>query len=64
MHEIDPQALVRKRKSESVQIRSSDHLPMPRIKKMKKGSSYSGGDVMIKLDEHLTGGKFSREEAH
>ncbi|MFS7922322.1 hypothetical protein Hanom_Chr03g00247731 [Helianthus anomalus] len=63
MHEIDPQALIRNRKTESVQIRSSDPLPMPRIKKMKKCSSYSGGDVMIELDEHLTGGKFSREEA-
>ncbi|KAJ0433523.1 hypothetical protein HanRHA438_Chr17g0813271 [Helianthus annuus] len=63
MHEVDPQALIHKRKTESVQIRSSDPLPMPRIKKMKKSSSHSGGDVMIKLDEHLTGGKFSREEA-
>ncbi|KAJ0577798.1 hypothetical protein HanIR_Chr05g0240091 [Helianthus annuus] len=63
MHEVDPQALVRKRKTESVQIRSSDPLPMSRIKKIKKGSSHSGGDVMVELDEHLTGGKFSREEA-
>ncbi|MFS8026498.1 hypothetical protein Hanom_Chr16g01487451 [Helianthus anomalus] len=63
MHEVDPQALVRKRKTESVQIRSSDPLPMLRIKKIKKGSSHSGGDVMVELDEHLTGGKFSREEA-
>ncbi|MFS7980466.1 hypothetical protein Hanom_Chr10g00939791 [Helianthus anomalus] len=36
---------------------------MPRLKKAKKGSSHSGSDVMIELDEHLTGGKFSREEA-
>ncbi|KAF5759913.1 hypothetical protein HanRHA438_Chr16g0758851 [Helianthus annuus] len=36
---------------------------MPRSKKNKKGSSFSEGDVMIELDEHLTGGKFSREEA-
>ncbi|KAJ0725770.1 hypothetical protein HanPI659440_Chr12g0462651 [Helianthus annuus] len=36
---------------------------MPRVKKVKKGSSRSDGDVMIELDEHLTGGKFSREEA-
>ncbi|KAM0037493.1 hypothetical protein Hdeb2414_s0013g00403781 [Helianthus debilis subsp. tardiflorus] len=63
MHEVDPQALIRKRKTKSVQIRSSDPLPMPRIKEIKKGSSYSGGDVMVELDEHLTGGKFSREEA-
>ncbi|MFS7978469.1 hypothetical protein Hanom_Chr10g00915841 [Helianthus anomalus] len=55
--------LVRKRKSETVQIRSSDPLPMPRLKKNKKGSSFSEGDVMDEFDEHLTGGKFSREEA-
>ncbi|KAJ0681794.1 hypothetical protein HanPI659440_Chr16g0640091 [Helianthus annuus] len=36
---------------------------MPRTKKIKKGSSHSSGDVMVELDEHLTGGKFSREEA-
>ncbi|MFS8033376.1 hypothetical protein Hanom_Chr17g01568851 [Helianthus anomalus] len=36
---------------------------MPRVKKVKKGSSCSDGDVMIELDEHLTGGKFSMEEA-
>ncbi|MFS7947668.1 hypothetical protein Hanom_Chr06g00550951 [Helianthus anomalus] len=63
MHEVDQQALVRKKKTESLQIRSSDPLPMPRTKKIKKGSSHSTGDVMIELDEHLTGGKFSREEA-
>ncbi|KAF5817403.1 hypothetical protein HanRHA438_Chr02g0053891 [Helianthus annuus] len=54
-HEVDHQPLVRKRKTESVQIRSSDPLPMPKIKKTKKGSSHSGGDVMDELDEHLTG---------
>ncbi|KAF5759908.1 hypothetical protein HanRHA438_Chr16g0758731 [Helianthus annuus] len=48
---------------ESLQIRSSDSLPMPKLKKGRKGSSYSGSDVMVELDEHLTGGKFSREEA-
>ncbi|MFS7918791.1 hypothetical protein Hanom_Chr03g00205301 [Helianthus anomalus] len=63
MHEAEPQALIRKRKTESIQIRSSDPLPMPRTKKTKKGSSHSGGDVMVEFDEHLTGGKFSREEA-
>ncbi|MFS8016615.1 hypothetical protein Hanom_Chr15g01370661 [Helianthus anomalus] len=63
MHEVDQQALVRKRKTESLQIRSSDPLPMPRTKKIKKGSSHSSGDVIIELDEHLTGDKFSREEA-
>ncbi|KAM0027457.1 hypothetical protein Hdeb2414_s0019g00540451 [Helianthus debilis subsp. tardiflorus] len=52
-----------KRKNESLQIRSSDPLPMPRLKKVKKGSSRSGSCVMVELDEHLTGGKFSREEA-
>ncbi|KAJ0469564.1 hypothetical protein HanIR_Chr14g0709271 [Helianthus annuus] len=36
---------------------------MPRLKKGKQSSSHSGGDVMVELDEHLTGGKFSREEA-
>ncbi|MFS7939041.1 hypothetical protein Hanom_Chr05g00446961 [Helianthus anomalus] len=55
--------LVRKRKSETVQIRSSDPLPMPRLKKNKKGSSFSEGDVMDEFDEHLTRGKFTREEA-
>ncbi|MFS7935040.1 hypothetical protein Hanom_Chr05g00398771 [Helianthus anomalus] len=59
----EPKPLVRKRKNETVQIRSSDPLPMPRSKKNKKGTSYSEGDVMNELDEHLTGGKFSREEA-
>ncbi|KAJ0576139.1 hypothetical protein HanIR_Chr05g0220821 [Helianthus annuus] len=63
VHEVEQQALVRKRKTESLQIRSSDDLPMPRLKKVKKGSSYSSSDVMVELDEHLTGGKFSMEEA-
>ncbi|MFS8034104.1 hypothetical protein Hanom_Chr17g01577281 [Helianthus anomalus] len=63
MHGVDHQPLVRKRKTESIQIRSSDPLPMPTMKKNKKGSVRSGGDVMIELDEHFTGGKFSREEA-
>ncbi|MFS7940767.1 hypothetical protein Hanom_Chr05g00468261 [Helianthus anomalus] len=36
---------------------------MPKTKKNKKGSSHSSGDVMIELDEHLSGGKSSREEA-
>ncbi|KAJ0429357.1 hypothetical protein HanHA300_Chr17g0656391 [Helianthus annuus] len=63
MHGADHQTLVRKRKTEFVQICSSDPLPMPKMKKNKKGSSHSGGDVMDELDEHLTGGKFSREEA-
>ncbi|KAJ0552353.1 hypothetical protein HanRHA438_Chr08g0334891 [Helianthus annuus] len=52
----------RKRKGESAQIRSFDSLPMPRLKKTK-GSSYSEGTVMEELDEHLSGGKSSREEA-
>ncbi|MFS7964464.1 hypothetical protein Hanom_Chr08g00750681 [Helianthus anomalus] len=63
MSDADLKPLVRKRKSETSQILSSDPLPMPRPKKNKRGSSYSTGDVMIELDEHLTGGKFSREEA-
>ncbi|KAJ0774003.1 hypothetical protein HanRHA438_Chr03g0124641 [Helianthus annuus] len=60
MPDVGQKAL--KRKNESLQIRSSDPLPMPRLKKIKKGS-HSGSDVMVELDEHLTGGKFSREEA-
>ncbi|MFS8004230.1 hypothetical protein Hanom_Chr13g01223271 [Helianthus anomalus] len=44
-------------------IRSSDPLPMPKPKKNKRGSSHSSSDVMVELDGHLTGGKFSREEA-
>ncbi|MFS7943152.1 hypothetical protein Hanom_Chr06g00496941 [Helianthus anomalus] len=63
MHGVDHQPLVRKRKTESIQIRSSDPLPKPTMKKNKKGSVRSGGDVMIELDEHHTDGKFSREEA-
>ncbi|MFS7985261.1 hypothetical protein Hanom_Chr11g00996411 [Helianthus anomalus] len=61
--DADPKPLVRKRKNETSQILSSDPLPMLKPKKNKRGSSYSGGDVMIELDEHLTGGKFSKEEA-
>ncbi|MFS7984887.1 hypothetical protein Hanom_Chr11g00991971 [Helianthus anomalus] len=63
MSDVDQKGLVRKRKNEPLQIHASDPLPMPRSKKIKKGSSHSGSDVMIELDEHLTGGKFSREEA-
>ncbi|KAM0064707.1 hypothetical protein Hdeb2414_s0003g00106241 [Helianthus debilis subsp. tardiflorus] len=62
-HEVKQQSLVRKRKTESLQIHSSDSLPMPKLKKGRKGSLQSGSDVMVELDEHLTGGKFSREEA-
>ncbi|KAJ0803065.1 hypothetical protein HanPI659440_Chr03g0135831 [Helianthus annuus] len=56
MVDADPKPLVCKRKNETLQIRSSDPLPMSRIKKNKKGSSRSGGDVMVELYEHLTGG--------
>ncbi|KAJ0471753.1 hypothetical protein HanRHA438_Chr15g0688281 [Helianthus annuus] len=52
----------RKRKSETVQIRFTDSLPPPKLKKTK-GGSHSGGSVMEELDEHLSGGKSSREEA-
>ncbi|KAF5787508.1 hypothetical protein HanRHA438_Chr10g0466441 [Helianthus annuus] len=53
---------------EALQYRPSsgslkDPLPMPKTKKNKKGSSHSSSDVMIELDEHLSGGKSSREEA-
>ncbi|MFS7984885.1 hypothetical protein Hanom_Chr11g00991951 [Helianthus anomalus] len=63
MSDVDQKGLVRKRKNEPLQIHASDPLPMPRLKKIKRGSSHSGSDVMIELDEHLTRGKFSREEA-
>ncbi|KAM0040033.1 hypothetical protein Hdeb2414_s0012g00389011 [Helianthus debilis subsp. tardiflorus] len=56
IHDVDPKPLVRTRKTESVPIRSTDPLPMPRLKKVRKGSSRSNDDVMIELDEHLTGG--------
>ncbi|MFS7917460.1 hypothetical protein Hanom_Chr03g00189331 [Helianthus anomalus] len=59
----EPKGLIRKRKNEAMQIRSSDPLPMPKMKKNKKGSSHSGGDVIVELDEHLSDGKSSREEA-
>ncbi|MFS8004218.1 hypothetical protein Hanom_Chr13g01223141 [Helianthus anomalus] len=52
----------RKRKGDTIQIRSSDPLPLPKLKKTK-GGSFSGGSVMEELDEHLSGGKSSREEA-
>ncbi|KAJ0704296.1 hypothetical protein HanPI659440_Chr14g0561131 [Helianthus annuus] len=61
--EVKKPTPTRKRKTESLKIRSSDDLPMPRLKKGKQSSYHSGGDVMVELDEHLTGGKFSREEA-
>ncbi|KAM0011147.1 hypothetical protein Hdeb2414_s0004g00144131 [Helianthus debilis subsp. tardiflorus] len=63
MLEVDLKPLARKRKSETLQILPSDPLPMPRPKKTKRSSSHSSSDVMVELDEHLTGGKFSREEA-
>ncbi|MFS8021752.1 hypothetical protein Hanom_Chr16g01431121 [Helianthus anomalus] len=34
-----------------------------RKQRKKKGSSHSSGDVMIELDEHISGGKSSRKEA-
>ncbi|MFS7898250.1 hypothetical protein Hanom_Chr00s018970g01758671 [Helianthus anomalus] len=52
----------RKRKGETIQIRSSDPLPPPKLKKTK-GSSFSGGSIMEEFNEHLSGGKSSREEA-
>ncbi|MFS7976440.1 hypothetical protein Hanom_Chr10g00892451 [Helianthus anomalus] len=56
MSDVDQKGLIRKRKNEPLQIRSS-------MKKNKKGSSHFGGDVMVELDEHLSGGKSSWEEA-
>ncbi|MFS7934438.1 hypothetical protein Hanom_Chr05g00391561 [Helianthus anomalus] len=60
--DVEPKGLIRKRKNEAIQIRSSDPLPMPSMKKNKKRSSYSSGNVITELDEHLSGGKSSREE--
>ncbi|KAF5790626.1 hypothetical protein HanRHA438_Chr09g0397111 [Helianthus annuus] len=61
--DVKLKGLVRKRKTEVPQIRSSDPLPMPKTKKPKKSSSHSSGNVITELDEHLSGGKSSREEA-
>ncbi|MFS7955769.1 hypothetical protein Hanom_Chr07g00646471 [Helianthus anomalus] len=61
--DVEPKGLIRKRKNETLQIRSSDPLPMPKTKKNKKGSSHSSGVVMIELDEHLSGGKSYGVEA-
>ncbi|MFS7944731.1 hypothetical protein Hanom_Chr06g00515711 [Helianthus anomalus] len=36
---------------------------MPKTKKPKRSSSHSSGNVITELDEHLSGGKLSREEA-
>ncbi|KAM0057864.1 hypothetical protein Hdeb2414_s0005g00163451 [Helianthus debilis subsp. tardiflorus] len=61
--DVEPKGFVRKRKNEALQIRSSDPLPMPKVKKNKKSSSHSSGNVISELDEHLSVGKSSREEA-
>ncbi|KAJ0764556.1 hypothetical protein HanPI659440_Chr08g0293481 [Helianthus annuus] len=62
--DVGLKGLVRKRKTEVSQIRSSDSLPMPKLlKKAKKSSSHSSDNVITELDEHLSGGKSSREEA-
>ncbi|MFS7906846.1 hypothetical protein Hanom_Chr01g00064021 [Helianthus anomalus] len=58
----DPEGFIRKRKNEPLQIRSSDPLPMPKMKKNKRRSSHTSGNVIAKLDEHLSGGKSSKEE--
>ncbi|KAM0063164.1 hypothetical protein Hdeb2414_s0003g00087861 [Helianthus debilis subsp. tardiflorus] len=56
--------LVWKRKADVPQIRSSISLRMPKVaKKTKKSSSHSGDNVLDDLNEHLSGGKSSREEA-
>ncbi|KAJ0678084.1 hypothetical protein HanOQP8_Chr12g0443931 [Helianthus annuus] len=60
---IEPKGLVhRKRKVDALQVRSSISLPMPKLKKTKS-SSHSSDNVITELDEHLSGGKSSREEA-
>ncbi|KAL9992256.1 hypothetical protein Hdeb2414_s1196g00991131 [Helianthus debilis subsp. tardiflorus] len=61
--DAEPKGLVRKRKNEALQILPSDSLPMPKVKKNKRGASHSTGDMMTEFDEHLSGGKSSREEA-
>ncbi|KAJ0941820.1 hypothetical protein HanPSC8_Chr03g0084591 [Helianthus annuus] len=61
--DVEPKGFIRNRKNEVFQIRSSDPLPMPKVKKNKKSSSYSSGNVITELDEHLSGDKSSQEEA-
>ncbi|MFS7923475.1 hypothetical protein Hanom_Chr03g00261131 [Helianthus anomalus] len=60
---IEPKGLVhRKRKVDAPQVRSSTSLPMPKLKKTKS-SSHSSDNVITEIDEHLSGGKWSKEEA-
>ncbi|MFS7969955.1 hypothetical protein Hanom_Chr09g00815331 [Helianthus anomalus] len=48
--------LLRKRKANASQIRSSNPLLMPKaIKKTKKSTSFSSDNVLTDLDEHLSG---------
>ncbi|MFS8030598.1 hypothetical protein Hanom_Chr17g01535871 [Helianthus anomalus] len=54
--DVEPKGFVRKRKNEALQIQPSDPLPMPKIKKNKRGSSHSSDDVMTEFDEHLIQG--------
>ncbi|KAM0034184.1 hypothetical protein Hdeb2414_s0016g00494581 [Helianthus debilis subsp. tardiflorus] len=61
--DVEPKGFIHKRKNEALQIRSSDPLPMPRVKKNKKSSSHTSDNVIIELDKHLSGGKSSREKA-
>ncbi|MFS7906336.1 hypothetical protein Hanom_Chr01g00058081 [Helianthus anomalus] len=61
--DVELKGLICKRKTKVPQIRSSDPLPMPKTKKTKKSSSHTSDNVIIELDEHLSGGKSSREEA-
>ncbi|MFS7911792.1 hypothetical protein Hanom_Chr02g00122251 [Helianthus anomalus] len=60
----EPKGLLQKRKADVPQIHSSTSLPIPKLtKKAKKSSSHSSDNIMTDLDEHLSGGKSSREEA-
>ncbi|KAJ0753124.1 hypothetical protein HanPI659440_Chr09g0332241 [Helianthus annuus] len=60
----EPKGLVRKRKADATQIRPSISLPIPKLtKKTKKSSSHSSDNILTDLNEHLSGGKSSREEA-
>ncbi|KAJ0580096.1 hypothetical protein HanHA300_Chr04g0125331 [Helianthus annuus] len=60
----ESKGLIRKRKADAPQIRSSTSLPIPKLtKRTKTSSSLSSGNVLTDLDEHLSCGKSSREEA-
>ncbi|KAJ0479482.1 hypothetical protein HanRHA438_Chr13g0581011 [Helianthus annuus] len=60
----EPKGLLRKRKTDATQIRSSISLPVPKLtKKSKNSTSHSSDNILTDLTEHLSGGNSSREEA-